>query len=159
MRPSHPPLSNTGRLLVEDHQRIDGLIEQLRHEIHGGDWRVCQATWSLFERQLRDHIDAEERFLLPLFERDHPNEAAALHEEHLNIRRLVSDVGMRLELHTLREQHAQLFLDMLQSHAMREEVLFYRCAKDLPPDVANALARRNRREPAGKSPSGAAGDG
>ena len=138
----HLPLSATGQLLLSDHQRLDGLFEQLRDDFNRGDWTSCQATWSGFERQLLAHFEAEETFLLPIFERTYPDETAALREEHVNIRRLLVDLGVKLELHALREQQARLFIGFLQAHAAREEVLLYRWAKDLPPDVAKALAER-----------------
>jgi hypothetical protein len=141
-RHRHLPLSATGQLLLSDHRDLDELFEQLLDDVHRGDWTSCQATWSRFERRLLAHFETEETFLLPIFERQYPDETASLREEHINIRRLVADLGVQFELHALREQQARHLVEMLQVHAVREEVLLYRWAKDLPPDVAKALAER-----------------
>jgi len=135
-------MSATGQLLLSDHQRLDALFQRLLDDVQCGDWRVCQATWSSFERQLLEHLETEEKYLLPIFERDYPNETEGLLEEHASIRRLLADLGVRIELHALREQHVRHFIQFLQAHAAREESLLYGRAKDLPPDVAKALADR-----------------
>lgn len=136
------PLSATGQLLLDQHKRMEALIERLRHDIHCGDWGLCQATWNQFERYLVDHLETEERYLLPIFEREHAEDSAALREDHANIRGLLADIGIRLELHTVREQHFRRFIELLKKHAAREEALLYRWATQLPRDVADTLGRR-----------------
>jgi hemerythrin superfamily protein len=140
-------MSATGRLLLSDHQRLDKLFEQLRDDVHRGDWTVCQRTWGRFERELLDHLEGEERHLLPIFEREYPDETESLREEHANIRLLLANLGVQLELHALREQHARHFIELLQEHASREEALLYRWAKSLPPEVAKVLAERCAAKP------------
>jgi hemerythrin superfamily protein len=135
-------MSATGQLLLSDHQRLDALFVRLLDDVHCGDWTVCQGTWSRFERQLLQHLETEETFLLPIFGHEYPEETAELRNEHANIRCLLADMGVRLELHSVREQHVQRFIESLQGHAAREEALLYRWAKDLSPDVAQALAHR-----------------
>ena len=137
-----PTMSVTGQLLLSDHQRLDKLFERLLDDVRSGDWTLCQATWSAFEAQLLEHLETEERFLLPSFKHEHAIETAGLQDEHVNIRRLLADLGVRIELHSLREQHVQRFIEFLRAHAAREEALIYRLAKDLPPDVAKTLAER-----------------
>ena len=140
--PRHLPLSATGQLLLADHQRLDELFERLLDDVHRGDWTACQGTWSRFERELLAHLEAEEIFLLPTFQREYPHETEGLREEHLNIRLLLADLGVKLELHALREQQARHLVELLQAHAAREEALLYRWAKHLSSDVAKALAER-----------------
>jgi len=135
-------LSATGQLLLRDHQRMDELMERLLDDIHRGEWSVCQSTWSTFERQLLQHFEAEETFLLPALDAESPEETAALRTEHANVRRLLADMGVRIELHTLREEHVRRFIEMLKAHAAREEALLYRQARDLPADIAETLAQR-----------------
>ena len=124
MRPPLPKLA-AGQLLLSDHQRLDELFARLLDDVHCGDWTVCQATWSRFERELLQHLESEETFLLPRFEREYPE-----------------DMGIQVELHALREQHARHFVESLRGHAAREELLLYRWANDLPPEIADALAQR-----------------
>jgi hemerythrin superfamily protein len=140
-------MSATGRLLLSDHERLDKLFEQLLDDVHRGEWSICQTTWSCFERELLEHMDAEEKHLLPIFERQYPDETSDIREEHTNIRVLLIDLGVRLELHTVREQHARRLIELLKAHAAREEVLLYRWAKDLPPEIAKTLAQRCGAQP------------
>jgi len=135
-------MSATGQLLLSDHQRLDALFQRLLDDVRCGDWTVCQATWNGFERQLLGHLETEEQYLLPIFEREYPNETAALEQQHQSIRSLLADLGVRIELHALREQHVRHFIDFLKTHAAREEMLLYRQGKDLPPAVAGAFADR-----------------
>jgi len=141
MRPPLPKLA-AGQLLLSDHQRLDELFARLLDDVHCGDWTVCQATWNRFERELLQHLESEETFLLPRFEREYPEETAVLRVEHESIRRLLADMGIQVELHALREQHARHFVESLRGHAAREELLLYRWANDLPPEIADALAQR-----------------
>src|SRR6185295_7884381 len=100
----HLAMSATGQLLLSDHQRLDALFQRLLDDVHCGDWTVCQATWSGFERELLAHIETEEEYLLPILDREYPNEAGVLEQQHQSIRRLLADLGVRIELHALREQ-------------------------------------------------------
>src|SRR4029079_5605875 len=118
-------MSAAGQLLLRDHQRLEELMDGLLEDVHRGDWSVCQTTWTRFERQLIQHLEAEETFLLPTFEREYPDETTALRAQHANIRRLLADMGVRVELHTLREEHVRRFIESLQAHAAREEELLY----------------------------------
>jgi hypothetical protein len=77
-----------------------------------------------------------------MFEREYPEETAGLREEHVRIRRLLADLGIQVELHALREQPARHFVESLRGHAGREELLLYRWAQDLPPEIVDRLAER-----------------
>jgi hemerythrin superfamily protein len=138
------PVSSTGQRLLSDHQRLDSLFDRLLKDVRRGDWATCQATWARFERELLEHLEAEETFLLPTFESEHPDETATLRREHANIRRLLADMGVKLELHAEREQNVRRFVESLQSHAAREEALLYRWADHLPLELAQGLAERLR---------------
>jgi hemerythrin superfamily protein len=134
--------NSIGRHLLADHQRLDALFDRLLNVVHAGDWAASHATWSRFEQDLLNHIDAEEVFLLPTFERVDPRETAGLRQEHATIRYLLADMGVRLELHAVKEENVQRLVDSLRAHAAREEALLYGWAKDLAPDLAHALLER-----------------
>jgi Hemerythrin HHE cation binding domain len=131
-----------GERLLADHQHLDTLFSQLLADMHAGEWRICQRTWSRFERELLDHMAAEEALVLPSFERVNPSETVGLREDHATIRSLLADLGVRLELHAVKEEHVRHLIESLRSHAAREDALLYRWAAELEPDLQKALRGR-----------------
>jgi hypothetical protein len=134
--------SSIGARLLADHQRFDVLFSQLLADMHAGDWRVCQSTWSRFERELLAHMAAEEALVLPSFELVNPAETVRLREEHATVRRRLADLGVGIELHAVKEEHVQRLVESLRSHAAREDALLYRWASQLSPDLQKALFKR-----------------
>jgi iron-sulfur cluster repair protein YtfE (RIC family) len=139
---SNQTVSSIGARLLADHQHLDTLFSHLLADMHAGDWRDCQRTWGRFERELLDHMAAEEALVLPSFERVNPSETARLREEHAKVRALLADLGVRLELHAVKEEHVQGVIELLRSHAAREDALLYRWAAQLEPDLQKALLDR-----------------
>ncbi|MET0592906.1 MAG: hemerythrin domain-containing protein [Polyangiaceae bacterium] len=134
--------SSVGERLLADHQHFDALFAQLLADMHDGEWCICQGTWSRFERELLEHMAAEEALVLPIFEVVNPGETARLREEHATVRRLLADLGVRLELHAVKEEHVQRLVESLRSHAAREDALLYRWAARLNPDLQKAVFDR-----------------
>lgn len=116
--------------LVEDHQTLDALLGQLAEEAQCSNRPALQATWSDFEKRLIAHIDAEERYLLPLIEADHPREVAQTRRDHIQIRDLIAELGLAVELHTAREPDIRRLIDLLRAHAKHEEAALYTLAGD-----------------------------
>jgi hemerythrin superfamily protein len=133
---------SVGQRLIADHRALDTLLDALHNDIHGGDPSVCQASWDRFEQALLNHIDAEELFLLPSFEQIDRTEAAAIRQEHATLRHLVADMGVRLELHAVKEENVKRLVVALKTHAAREEVFLYKWADQLAPELENAFTRK-----------------
>lgn len=94
---------------------------------------VCGAleqTWGTFEGQLLRHLEAEERFLLPLLEASDPAEVSRIRAEHARIRELVTELGPAIELHAVREANVTRLIDFLKAHAEHENRALYRLAGD-----------------------------
>ena len=134
--------SSIGDRLLADHRHFDTLFGQLLADMHAGEWDVCQGTWSRFERELLEHMAAEEALVLPIFELVNPAETARLREEHATVRRLLADLGVGLELHAVKEEQVQRLVESLRAHATREDALLYRWAAELNPDLKKALFDR-----------------
>lgn len=131
--------------LHDDHQRLDELYEELLNRIHVNDAEAADRAWSAFERGLLDHIDAEEKWMLPLFERLDPAEAAAIRGEHAEILGLLADLGLGLELHVVRERAIEELIASLRAHAAREEASLYRWADaELPAEPRASVLERLR---------------
>jgi hemerythrin superfamily protein len=135
-------LPSVGPRLVADHRALDKLFDALLNDIHGGDSGVCQARWGRFEQALLNHIDAEEVFLLPSFERVDSAETAGIRQEHATLRHLLADMGVRLELHAVKEENVKRLVVALRTHAAREEALLYKWADQLGPELAGSLLQK-----------------
>jgi hypothetical protein len=137
-----PATPTLGQRLISDHRALDSLFDALLLDMQGGDPTRCQASWARFEQALLNHIDGEEVFLLPSFDRVDPSEAAAVRQEHATLRHLLADMGVRLELHAVKEDSVKRLIDGIRKHARREEETLYKWADQLSPDLANPLADR-----------------
>ena len=80
--------------LHNDHMRLDALFEEFQNRVHVGDAAGAQETWAAFERGLLDHLDTEENDMLAVFEREDPDEAVVIRNEHDKIREMLADVGV-----------------------------------------------------------------
>ncbi len=125
-------------LLVRDHERLDALFVRLLQTFLDGDPDDVRAMWTRFDAGLSAHLDAEERYLLPLFARVDPDEAAGLLAEHAVIRRSLEELGVGVDLHAVSLGVTREFIQGLRAHARRENELFYRWADRLVDDGAEA---------------------
>lgn len=113
-------------ILVADHQALEMSFRRLMGKLEGGDPDAIRAGWCSLERELEAHLEAEEKYILPKFAREYPAEAARIRSEHVQIRSTVLQLGVDLDLHSLRDETAALFISTLRGHAEREEMMFYR---------------------------------
>lgn len=116
----------------EHHRILERALWELRREAHDDDPTALRDAWALFERELTAHLDAEERFILPRFAEAHADEAQGLRREHDEIRRLVLELGVGVDLHCLRATAADQLIDRLRAHARREDALLYPWAAQHP---------------------------
>jgi hemerythrin superfamily protein len=114
--------------LSRDHQELDSLLRRLVDDARAPEPGALQKTWSALEAQLTRHMEAEERFLLPLLEATDPAEVKRIREDHERIRYTLSEVGISVELHTVRAGRVTELAEMLRAHAQREDGALYRLA-------------------------------
>jgi hemerythrin superfamily protein len=117
--------------LLRDHARLESLLSDLAADAEGNDPTRLQKTWSEFESCLARHLREEEQQLLPRFLPSYPEEARTILTEHQRIRELVSELGIEVDLHTLRKQTLDRLIRMLQVHARAEERGLYAWARKL----------------------------
>ena len=108
------------------HVHLDESIRRLLLRVHAGDAADVVALWREVEREIREHMDAEETDMLPRFAEVYPAEAAWVLEDHRRIRALLDEIGYGIELHVVREPTIRALAERLRSHAEREEAGFYR---------------------------------
>jgi hemerythrin superfamily protein len=114
MRASHESLAQLGEGVMLS------LVADVRPQLH--------ERWCELESKLLSHLEAEERYVLPAFARVDREEAFALIREHGKIRELLLELGISIELHYARLAPFQKFVEILRTHAAREEALLYRWA-------------------------------
>lgn len=116
--------------LTRDHQELDALLRCLAQDAEAPCAGALEPTWDVFERRLIRHMEAEEQFLLPLIEASNPTEVARTRSEHVQIRDLIAELGVAIELHTARASDIRRLSDLLREHAKHEDEALYQLAGD-----------------------------
>jgi len=83
---------------------------------------------------LEVHIRYEERELFPLAEPFHAERVAALRAEHDRIRKLIAELGVRADLHTLTKRAVDDLVETLRRHAEEEDRTVYRWVEANAPE-------------------------
>ncbi|HEX8109157.1 MAG TPA: hemerythrin domain-containing protein [Kofleriaceae bacterium] len=118
----------SGQLLDQHHREIEEACLALLGAGYAGE--PCELTrrWGEIEHQLYDHMMAEEHFLFPAYQRDEPENAQDLRDQHARLRALALEIGVAVQLHTVRMEQIQAFVAVLRAHGQREEASLYRWA-------------------------------
>jgi hypothetical protein len=116
--------------LAMDHEDLDALLQCLAEDVEAPGGRRLEATWAAFESRLIGHLDAEERFLLPLIEASNPDEINRIRADHARIRDSVTELGLAIELHAVRKSRIMELIHFMQAHAKHEDEALYRLAGD-----------------------------
>jgi hemerythrin superfamily protein len=117
-------LSISARFL-EDHRRLEGLVSEIVETVASGDRQRIAALWDVFDAGLNAHLDAEEKYMIPLLMRDSERDGRALLEEHKLLRARLAQLDTAVDLHLVRLSAVKEFIDELQAHAAHEEALLY----------------------------------
>ena len=129
--------------MMHSHERLRDQFTRLLAAMQANARTDVITLWNELEHKLLDHMEAEERFVLPTFAHVDQSEATALLRDHGLIRENLLDLGIAVDLHNIRFERSQDFIDLLLRHAEREERLLYRWADDrLSPDVVQAVKAR-----------------
>ena len=118
-----------------DHAALERRLSRLGNAVDANDSSAdLGKIWSGFEADLLEHLASEERDLFPIATSEHRAEVEALRDEHQQIRRALAELGICVELHTLRKQAVDELIEFLRRHAAREEHSLYEWAerKDAP---------------------------
>ena len=138
----------------QDHVRLDALFEELLNRVHVDDRNAIRETWTAFEEGLLAHMRAEERDMIPIFQRHDPAEAAEIVAEHAKVRSLLAELGVMLDIHALREERVEVLIALLRAHAAREDASLYKWADSELPYAPKASIVERLRHAAGGAPRG-----
>lgn len=126
--------------LTQHHQRLAALLSELSEAAAGADAPTLHRIWQEAEDGLRSHFDAEERLLLPLLRRARADECAEIVREHQELKEMLDEVGLQVELHIVRRDRIDALIQRLRTHARREDEGIYRwCEVELSADDAQKL--------------------
>lgn len=117
------------QLLAQEHDQLDQLFEQLLNALRADAREDAMRLWAKFDEGLCEHMQFEERVILPALRAAEPREAAALAEEHAQIRAKLAELGVALDLHEIRAETVAGFVEQLRRHARRENALAYQWAE------------------------------
>jgi len=149
---SHPVPNHPRAILGAfgaDHEALDQLFTELAAAFDAPVPTEHARLWSALDERLRAHMELEEQHLLPRLALAHPSEAEAIRREHEELRRLLLELGVGVDLHTTRADAVERFIEVLRGHARREEALLYRWADEtLASQERDELAQRMRSRPA-----------
>jgi hemerythrin-like domain-containing protein len=119
-------------LLREDHALLTQTGEALLQAITEGDREDCAQAITTLQQRLADHLDGEERELIPSYARHHPEDAARILDEHVAIRKILANLDVENDLHLVRAEALRSFLVALRAHSTRENAGLYRFAASSP---------------------------
>jgi hemerythrin-like domain-containing protein len=130
-------------VLLEDHRQLDLHLDRLLAVVRSSEREAGERMWKQVEDALLRHLDVEEMFVFPALHEGHPLEVDRLRKEHDEIRRQMGEIGLALELHTLRAETIESFCTLLRDHAEREDALAYvQAGRALSIGVARIIAAR-----------------
>lgn len=129
--------------MMRSHEQLRTEVTRLLSAMQADARGDVITLWNELEHKVLDHMDAEERFVLPAFAHVDRGEAVALLREHGLIRENLLELGIAVDLHCIRYERSQELFDLLLGHAEREERLLYRWADDrLSPSTIEAVKAR-----------------
>ncbi|HVW24454.1 MAG TPA: hemerythrin domain-containing protein [Polyangiaceae bacterium] len=120
--------------LLADHERLESLFQQVISAFEAGSREDVDAIWSRFDRELLEHMEAEERCLVPWLFRADQRAARSIIQEHRLIQSRLVELGESVDLHTIRLDVARTFIDELRAHAKHEDRVLYSWADEHVPE-------------------------
>jgi len=126
--------------MVQDHDCLRELYMRLLAAMTANATGDTRVLWGELDHALRSHMEVEERFVLPELAHANHAEALALLRQHGELRELLFELGIAVDLHMLRYDRSDELLSLFVVHAAREEQLLYQWIdENLTNHVAEAV--------------------
>jgi hypothetical protein len=141
-KPRPPGLANlpVDDVLGTHHREMEAVCLEIVRAMFAGDSRDLAMRWRHVERELLDHMAAEERLLFPAYQGVNRENAQDLRVEHAGLRARALEIGIGIQLRTIRCEQLQRFVEALHTHAHHEVAMLYRWAQgNLDADHRNTL--------------------
>ena len=117
-------MSDLRHSLEADHRRIDRMLTELKRCVEANDQVELHLLWGHFEKSLLSHMDWEEMYVLPSYEERDSQGAQAIRKDHARFRSCLGDMGVAVDLHTLRAATFDELANDLKAHSERETKLY-----------------------------------
>ena len=118
--------ANGPRLLLGEHHRaLEEAGSDLLARTYADEPRALSAEYRVFEREVLDHLAAEELVILPGYQVASPRDADVIRADHAAIRQLLFRVGLEIDLHLIRAHTVERLLAQLREHAEHEDTAMY----------------------------------
>jgi hemerythrin len=103
----------------EAHERmLVNLVESIDRNTSPKEFRLA---WARLEKDLLEHLDAEEHSLFCVFTQAHQHELITLLGEHRRIRHAVIELSVCAALHTIKREALDSLLALLREHTRHED--------------------------------------
>ena len=107
--------------LSKDHQEHERTLKKLAEMAESdSSFEGFHRVWVPFERNLLEHLDAEEHSLFCVFAGAHRDEIIALRAEHCRIRYALIELSVCVELHTVKRAAIDDLLNLVREHIEHE---------------------------------------
>jgi len=124
---SEQDMTGMANRLRADHRTFEERFEDLCVRARG-DWHDLDEVWGQFVRGIDEHFKFEEGQLFPTFAAQGPDCRSLVEElvaQHQEIRRMLEDLGLQIQLKEIRTSTIQSFTELLRRHANIENVQIY----------------------------------
>ncbi|HUJ58244.1 MAG TPA: hemerythrin domain-containing protein [Kofleriaceae bacterium] len=129
--PASPRTHSTLYLyMTRSHAYLRDLLRRVLEAMAANARDDVRELWNTLDHGLLAHMEAEERYVLPVFAHVDQDEARALLREHGLLRDQLLRLGVAVDLHYVRYEESREFAQLLERHAGREENLLYRWADE-----------------------------
>jgi iron-sulfur cluster repair protein YtfE (RIC family) len=111
-------------ILLEDHPKLEALYQRVVDACEA-DAPELGPLWTELDGSLTRHLAAEEEHVFPALAEVAPAEVEVLRAQHDDVRKRLVELGVCIDLHTIRKDVADAFLDALRLHGQREDALMH----------------------------------
>jgi hypothetical protein len=139
---SHAPLASrpVDDVLGAHHREIEAACLEIMSAASAGARVDLGPRWARVERELLEHMAAEERMVFAAYQRADPASAQDLRGEHATLRARALELGAAIRLRRVRGEQLQQLVDELRAHARHEDASLYRWAQgNLAPSYRHTL--------------------
>lgn len=129
-----------------DHERLEIGARHLLECVLFGRADVVERAFSRFCREMLAHLEAEQQYMLPAFEREKPEAAKLVRDDHAAIRSLLATIAEQIARRTLAPDTVRKLIEALRVNGAREIADLYPWAETGVPESDSKAALEHIRQ-------------